>query len=191
MNVLFGLVRSVSLAAAGGGADSRKRFVDALRGSAELLEERSVKEKSVPRASSARHDRFSLMTTLVLVRMQQEESKYATMVEFTKAIGVSESTYWLLRKRASNLTIGTLERIAAGLNMSVFELIGNIDRDTLRRRTAMVGIDVDAMERSIEKIEQGTSELERFVSPGNSGSRKAGASAGGKGRNRVVAGSSK
>ena len=132
------------------------------------------------RGSGFRPKRFSLLTTLVLARMQQCEAKFATLGEFIEAIGVSESTYWLLRKRASNLTIETLERIAGGLDMTVFELMGNIDKETLRKRAALVGIDVKAVEKTIEKMEAASSELESFVGSRRPALRNKGKAARGK-----------
>ena len=114
-------------------------------------------------AGQKRRKRFSLMSAILLARMQQCEAKFASRAEFVKKIGVSEGTYWLLLQRASNPTIDTMEKIAEGLGMTVFELIGNIDHKTLRARVAMVGLDLDAIKANVDKGEQLTAEFESIV----------------------------
>ena len=56
-----------------------------------------------------------------------------------------------------------MEKIAEGLGMTVFELIGNIDHKTLRARVAMVGLALDAIKANVDKGDQLTAEFESIV----------------------------
>ena len=111
----------------------------------------------------ARKHRFSVVTAILLARMQQFEAKFPSRSAFLRAIGVSEASYYLMLRRVSNPTIETMERIAEGLGITVYELIGNIDIDTLRKRLGPVGIDFDKMKATIDKSESLNAAFENML----------------------------
>ncbi len=106
----------------------------------------------------------SLATAIVVARMRREQSKYSSVLAFAKTLGISEGTYNLLISGATNPTIDTLEKIAAGLGLTFYELIGNIDTETLRKRLAIARLDHDAIVKSIEKFEEAEAGFESAIS---------------------------
>lgn len=58
------------------------------------------------------------------IRLGQLAANYPDQWEFLKAIGISQGTYYAILKGDSNPTLDTLELIAKGLGISVWELIG-------------------------------------------------------------------
>ena len=95
--------------------------------------------------------------------MRREQSKYTSVLAFAKKLGISEGTYNLLVSGATNPTIDTLEKIAAGLGLTFYELIGNIDAETLRKRLAMVRLDHDAIVKSIERFDEAEAGFESAI----------------------------
>ena len=107
--------------------------------------------------------RRSLATAIVVARMRREQSKYSSVLAFAKKLGISEGTYNLLVSGATNPTIDTLEKIAAGLGLTFYELIGNIDTDTLRKRLALARLDHDAIVHSIERVDEAAAGFESAI----------------------------
>lgn len=92
----------------------------------------------------------SLATAIAVARMRREQAKYPSVQAFVQKLGISEGTYNLLVNGGTNPTVDTLEKIAAGLGLTFFELIGNIDVETLRKRLALVRLDLDAITKTVE-----------------------------------------
>ena len=105
----------------------------------------------------------SLATAIVVARMRRDQSKYSSVLAFAKTLGISEGTYNLLVSGATNPTIDTLEKIAAGLGLTFYELIGNIDTETLRKRLTMVRLDHDAIVKSIERFDEAAAGFESAI----------------------------
>jgi len=105
----------------------------------------------------------SLATAIVVARMRREQGKYSSLLAFAKTLGISEGTYNLLASGATNPTIDTLEKIAAGLGLTFYELIGNIDTETLRKRLDMVRLDHDAIVSSVERFDKAAAGFESAI----------------------------
>ena len=105
----------------------------------------------------------SLATAIVVARMRREQANYSSVAAFAKRLGISEGTYNLLVSGATNPTIDTLEKIAAGLGLTFYELIGNIDTETLRRRLAKVRLDHDAIVQSVERFDEAAADFESAI----------------------------
>src|SRR5208282_1786276 len=105
----------------------------------------------------------SLATAIAVARMRREQGKYPSVLAFATKLGISEGTYNLLVSGATNPTIDTLEKIAAGLGLTFYELVGNIDTDALRKRLAMVRLDLDAIAKSVERFDEATAGFETAI----------------------------
>ena len=114
-----------------------------------------ARSQSGPRSVRKR----SLAMAIVVARMRREQAQDSSVSAFAKTVGISEGTYNLLAAGSANPTIGTLEKIAAGLGLSFYELIGNIDANLLRKRLAMVGLDLDALAKSVERLDAAAAEF--------------------------------
>lgn len=105
----------------------------------------------------------ALVTMIVIARLLREQSKHSSVAAFVKTLGISEGTYNLLVSGATNPTIDTLEKIASGLGLTFYELIGNVDEATLRKRLAMVRLDLDAMIASVERFDVAAADFETAI----------------------------
>ncbi len=133
----------------------------------------------------------SLATAIVVARMRREQSKYPSVLAFAKTLGISEGTYNLLVSGATNPTIDTLEKIAAGLGLTFYELIGNIDSETLRKRLALARLDHDAIVRSVERIDEATAGFESAIAESEAPSKRKTARAAGAGKAKTRTGPGK
>ena len=116
--------------------------------------------------------RYSLLTAVAGCRMQQCEQKFKSRADFLKAVGVSEGSYYLILHGHGNPTMTTMERIAQGLGMTIYELIGNIDFDTLKKSLGKVSIDLKQLKDAVDEREaarlgfqNATLEIARSVHP--------------------------
>ena len=111
----------------------------------------------------SRRNRLSMMTLVLLARMRQYETKFPSRAQFLRAIGISEGTYYLMLQRSSNPTIETMEKIAEGLGVTVYDLIGNIDQGTLSGCLSAVGLDLEKLKTGIEKREEANLFLDTYI----------------------------
>ena len=122
----------------------------------------------------------SLATAIAVARMRREQAKYPSVQAFVQKLGISEGTYNLLVNGGTNPTIDTLEKIAAGLGLTFFELIGNIDVETLRKRLGMVRLDLEAITKTVEKYDAAMAGFDSMVTeePAPAKRKRASAAAG-------------
>ena len=66
----------------------------------------------------------SMLNEMLAIRLQQLEVENGGMESFLPKTGLARGTYYTILRGIGNPTLRTMERIAAGLNMTVFELLG-------------------------------------------------------------------
>jgi transcriptional regulator with XRE-family HTH domain len=86
----------------------------------------------------------SILGEMLAMRLQQLEAESNDFEAFFAKLGIGRGTYFALVRAKGNPTLHTIERIAARLNMSVFELLGFSDADA-RRALKRNGVDYDEL----------------------------------------------
>ncbi len=86
----------------------------------------------------------SILNEMLAMRLQQLEAESGDFEAFFEKLGIGRGTYFALSRAKGNPTLRTIERIAARLNMSVFELLGFRDDDA-RRALKRNGVDYDEL----------------------------------------------
>lgn len=92
----------------------------------------------------------SLLNEMLALRMQQLESENGGAEAFLAKTGLGRQTYYQVLRGIGNPTLKTLERIAASLQMPVFELLG-FDLNDTRRALKKSGADYDELTAAISK----------------------------------------
>lgn len=84
------------------------------------------------------------LASLLGLRLEQLAAQHDDLKAFLNKIGVSPGTYFLLIRGESNPTLDTLEVIAKGLGLSVWELIG-LNDGIVQKALAKHDIDLEAV----------------------------------------------
>lgn len=92
----------------------------------------------------------SILNEMLAIRLQQLEIENGGMEAFLPKTGLARMTYYGVLRGIGNPTLKTMERIAASLNMTVFELLG-FDVDDARRALKKSGVDYDDLNSAITK----------------------------------------
>lgn len=85
------------------------------------------------------------LAALLAIRVEQLAQEHGDLSAFLKKAGISPGTYYILIRGDGNPTLDTIEMIAKGLGISVWELIGLSDA-TVRSDLSSHDIDLDAIE---------------------------------------------
>lgn len=96
-----------------------------------------------PKAGRSRTVEKTLASLLGL-RLEQLAAEHDDLQTFLGKIGISPGTYYLLVRGESNPTLDTLEVIAKGLGLSVWELIG-LNDGVVTKALAKHDIDLEAI----------------------------------------------
>ena len=90
----------------------------------------------------------SILSEMLAMRLQQLEAASKASDDFVGKLGVGKGTYYAISRAKGNPTLRTIERIAARLDMSVFELLGFNDDDA-RRALKRNGVDFDELNEAL------------------------------------------
>ncbi len=86
----------------------------------------------------------SILNEMLAMRLQELEAQSNDSALFISKLGIGKGTYYDVSRAKGNPTLRTIERIAARLNMSVFELLGFSEADA-RRALKRNGVDYDEL----------------------------------------------
>ena len=86
----------------------------------------------------------SVLGEMLAMRLQELEAAAKDSENFVAKLGVGKGTYYAISRARGNPTLRTIERIAARLDLSVFELLGFKDDDA-RRALKRNGVDFDEL----------------------------------------------
>lgn len=92
----------------------------------------------------SREGEQSILNEMLAMRLQELEAKSNDSPGFISKLGIGKGTYYDVSRAKGNPTLRTIERIAARLNMSVFELLGFSEADA-RRALKRNGVDYDEL----------------------------------------------
>ena len=92
----------------------------------------------------------SMLNEMLAIRLQQLEVENGGMESFLPKTGLARGTYYTILRGIGNPTLRTMERIAAGLNMTVFELLG-FEVSDAKRALQKSGVDYDELASAIAK----------------------------------------
>ena len=87
------------------------------------------------------------LAALLAIRIEQLAQEHGDLASFIKKVGVSPGTYYILVRGDGNPTLDTIEMIAKGLGISVWELIG-LDDTLVKYALATKSIDLEAIKAS-------------------------------------------
>ncbi|MCT4475315.1 XRE family transcriptional regulator [Bosea spartocytisi] len=92
----------------------------------------------------------SILNEMIAIRLQQLEIENGGMEKLLPKTGLARQTYYHRLRGAGNPTLKTIERLAASLHMSVFELLG-FEVEDARRALQRGGVDYDDLSSAIAK----------------------------------------
>lgn len=111
-----------------------------------------------PKAGRGRTAEKTLASVLG-IRLEQIAAEHDDLSAFLARVGISPGTYYLLVKGDANPTLDTLELIAKGLGLSVWELLGLNDGDVKRALDAR-DIDLEAIRAASRARVEALTQLE-------------------------------
>lgn len=111
-----------------------------------------------------REGEHSILAQILAIRLQQLEAQSSDVESFIKQIGVGRGTYFDLVRGQGNPTLRTIERVAARLDQSLFDLVGLTDAD-VRRATKRVGIDYDELKAALAERKTAESRIAAAMTP--------------------------
>lgn len=85
------------------------------------------------------------LAALLAIRVEQLAQEHGDLPAFLKKAGISPGTYYILIRGDGNPTLDTLEMIAKGLGISVWDLIG-LNTAMVKSALSEHEIDLDAIE---------------------------------------------
>ena len=87
------------------------------------------------------------LAALLAIRIEQLAQEHGDLAVFLKKAGISPGTYYILIRGDGNPTLDTIEMIAKGLGISVWELIG-LDDTLVKYALSTKSIDLEAIKAS-------------------------------------------
>lgn len=87
------------------------------------------------------------LAALLAIRVEQLAQEHGDLAAFLKKAGISPGTYYILIRGDGNPTLDTIEMIAKGLGISVWELIG-LDDTLVKYALSTKSIDLEAIKAS-------------------------------------------
>ena len=89
------------------------------------------------------------LAALLAIRIEQLAQEHGDLASFLKKAGIAAGTYYILIRGDGNPTLDTIEMIAKGLGISVWELIG-LDDTLVKYALSTKSIDLEAIKASNE-----------------------------------------
>jgi transcriptional regulator with XRE-family HTH domain len=111
-----------------------------------------------PKAGRGRTAEKTLASVLG-IRLEQLAADHEDLANFLAKVGISPGTYYLLVKGDANPTLDTLELIAKGLGLSVWELLG-LNDGVVKKALDARDIDLDAIKASSRARVEALAQLE-------------------------------
>lgn len=111
-----------------------------------------------PKAGRGRTAEKTLASVLG-IRLEQLAADHEDLASFLVKIGISPGTYYLLVKGDANPTLDTLELIAKGLGLSVWELLG-LNDGIVKKALDARDIDLEAIKASSRARVEALAQLE-------------------------------
>jgi transcriptional regulator with XRE-family HTH domain len=111
-----------------------------------------------PKAGRGRTAEKTLASVLG-IRLEQLAADHEDLASFLTKVGISPGTYYLLVKGDANPTLDTLELIAKGLGLSVWELLG-LNDGVVKKALDARDIDLDAIKASSRARVEALAQLE-------------------------------
>ena len=111
-----------------------------------------------PKAGRGRTAEKTLASVLG-IRLEQLAAEHADLASFLGKVGISPGTYYLLVKGDANPTLDTLELIAKGLGLSVWELLG-LNDGIVKKALDARDIDLEAIKASSRARVEALAKLE-------------------------------
>lgn len=111
-----------------------------------------------PKAGRGRTAEKTLASVLG-IRLEQLAAEHDDLASFLTKVGISPGTYYLLVKGDANPTLDTLELIAKGLGLSVWELLG-LNDGIVKKALDARDIDLEAIKASSRARVEALAQLE-------------------------------
>lgn len=111
-----------------------------------------------PKAGRGRTAEKTLASVLG-IRLEQLAAEHDDLASFLAKVGISPGTYYLLVKGDANPTLDTLELIAKGLGLSVWELLG-LNDGVVKKALDARDIDLEAIKASSRARVEALTQLE-------------------------------
>lgn len=111
-----------------------------------------------PKAGRGRTAEKTLASVLG-IRLEQLAADHEDLASFLAKVGISPGTYYLLVKGDANPTLDTLELIAKGLGLSVWELLG-LNDGVVKKALDARDIDLEAIKASSRARVEALAQLE-------------------------------
>lgn len=111
-----------------------------------------------PKAGRGRTAEKTLASVLG-IRLEQLAADHEDLASFLTKVGISPGTYYLLVKGDANPTLDTLELIAKGLGLSVWELLG-LNDGIVKKALDARDIDLEAIKASSRARVEALAQLE-------------------------------
>ncbi|MCZ8272655.1 MAG: helix-turn-helix transcriptional regulator [Microcystis sp. LE19-4.1E] len=111
-----------------------------------------------PKAGRGRTAEKTLASVLG-IRLEQLAADHEDLASFLSKVGISPGTYYLLVKGDANPTLDTLELIAKGLGLSVWELLG-LNDGVVKKALDARDIDLEAIKASSRARVEALAQLE-------------------------------
>ena len=111
-----------------------------------------------PKAGRGRTAEKTLASVLG-IRLEQLAAEHEDLASFLAKVGISPGTYYLLVKGDANPTLDTLELIAKGLGLSVWELLG-LNDGIVKKALDARDIDLEAIKASSRARVEALAQLE-------------------------------
>ena len=111
-----------------------------------------------PKAGRGRTAEKTLASVLG-IRLEQLAADHDDLASFLAKVGISPGTYYLLVKGDANPTLDTLELIAKGLGLSVWELLG-LNDGVVKKALDARDIDLEAIKASSRARVEALAQLE-------------------------------
>lgn len=118
----------------------------------------------MPDTRKPREGEHSILAQIIAIRLQQLEAQSADGESFIAKLGIGRGTYFDLVRGRGNPTLRTIEKVAARLDQSLFDLVGFSDAD-VRRATKRVGIDYDEMKAALAERKTADSRIASAMTP--------------------------
>ncbi|WP_284180191.1 helix-turn-helix transcriptional regulator [Rhabdaerophilum sp. SD176] len=99
------------------------------------------------------------MASVLGIRLEQLAADHEDLASFLAKVGISPGTYYLLVKGDANPTLDTLELIAKGLGLSVWELLG-LNDGVVKKALDARDIDLEAIKASSRARVEALAQLE-------------------------------
>ena len=111
-----------------------------------------------PKAGRGRTAEKTLASVLG-IRLEQLAADHEDLASFLAKVGISPGTFYLLVKGDANPTLDTLELIAKGLGLSVWELLG-LNDGVVKKALDARDIDLEAIKASSRARVEALAQLE-------------------------------